>query len=742
MVPARPTFWNIPPWSEALQYVLGLAVVVFIVWAVTRYIFTWRRGAPEPRPHLSLAVIAAMLRQFVRHILFPQRLAKDPYAFITHTGLLWGMLILALGTAIATIDWDVFHLFFGIRLLSGTFYRLFELVLDLAGAALLLGILLAVVRRYGLRPGRLTSPTNTRDRWQSASILALLFLIAITGFLVEGLRIKAGCMLQETITSQAGREASPHESDLAAATAASIAAWTPIGRLVGGAFQGASLAMIRRLHLIFWWIHALAAFAFLFAIPLTKANHLIAAFLNVVLPRTEGLPSAVNNTASAPLTRRQRLEVSGCTACGKCQEACPAHSSGYPLTPKGVVWAMQGQLIREVWPSWIFFHPSADEKSFLENEVFWSCYTCRACEEVCPTLIRHTGLMVSFRRSMVDQGQLADGLQDVLMNLQRYGNSFGQSPRKRADWTKTLPFTIKNAAKEPVEFLWFVGDYMSYDPRARLVAQDVARILRAAEVDFGILYDKEKNAGNDVRRIGEEGLFLSLRDDNSLALQGSQWKWIITSDPHSFHVLRNEYALASPSGKASDSQTLAPTMQASPEACSEQPQLASSGHSSPHLGNGRPLVRHTCELFWEFLRLGRLRVQKTIDRSVTYHDPCYLGRYNGIYEAPRAILEAIGCKVTEMPRHHSESYCCGAGGGRIWMKDRPGIQERPAEARIREALSLPHVQDLVVACPKDLVMFQDAIKALGADERLRVVDLATLLAEAVGINAEQQIHST
>lgn len=749
MVPARPTFWNIPPWSEVLQYVLGLVVVVFIVWAIIRHIITWRRGVPEPGPGFGLAEMAAMFGRLVRHVLFPRRLWKDSYAFITHMGLLWGMLLLALGTALATVDWDVFHLIFGVRLLRGSFYRIFELVLDVAGLALLVGVVLAVVRRYVLRLARLTSPVSLRDRWQSAWILAILLLIAVTGFLVEGLRIRAGMMLRETAGFNARQESNLDESDRAAAVAASVAAWAPVGQFVGMAFSGASLEAVRSLHLVFWWIHALAAFALLVAIPLTKANHLIAAFLNVVLPRTEGLPTAValrpslHNDSLPPLTRRQRLEVSGCTACGKCQEVCPAYSAGYPLTPKGVVWATHGRLMRETWPSWTFVHGLKDEAISWEDEAFWSCYTCRACEEECPTLVRHTGLIVAFRRGMVEQGRLANGLQDVLMNLQRYGNSFGQSPRKRADWTKALPFPVKNAGKVPVEYLWFVGDYASYDPRARVVTQEIARILHAADVDYGILYEKEKNAGNDVRRVGEEGLFLALRDDNSAAVQNSEWKWIITSDPHSLHALRNEYGLSGPAVHSDnpDTPVMATATVPGSEVKNAQPDVSSKQHRVTYQKDGHPLVQHTCELFWEFLRSGRLRVNKKIQRKVTYHDPCYLGRYNGIYEAPRAILDAMGCQLIEMPRHRSESFCCGAGGGRIWMKDRPGIRERPAEARVREALRLSDVQDLVVACPKDLIMFQDAVKAIGADERLRVVDIATLLAEAVGVKSEEQTNS-
>jgi len=751
MVPSRPTFWNIPAWSEILQYLLGAGVVVFIVWVVIRHIRCWRKGTREPVPRLGAEVLKQALERLARFVLTPQRLRSDPYAFITHLGLFWGMVLLALGTAIATIDWDVFHLIFGVRLLQGAFYRVFELVLDVAGVALLIGLVLAVVRRYVLRPSRLTVPQFFGESWESAVILGLLLLVTITGFLIEGLRIQAGLMLKSAAVIANTPENMGEEGvrDATAAAAASVAPWSPVGNLVATIFRGLDASSLRQAHLVLWWIHALAAFAFLLAIPVTKANHLITAFLNVILPSSSELPTASPTIKQRidgvlpSLTWRQRLEVSACTACGKCQEVCPAHRAGYAFTPKGTVWATRGVLMREVWPWWPATAKASEEHVWLNKDAIWSCYTCRACEVQCPVLVRHTNLVVSYRRPLVDESALADGLQEVLQNLQRYGNSFGQSPRKRADWTKGLPFAVKNANKEAVHYLWFVGDYASYDARAREVTQTIARIFNAAGLDYGILYEKEKNAGNDVRRIGEEGLFEFLRDENLRALESATWQAIVTSDPHSYHVLRNEYGLKKPSPVGPPASTEKPheavgknSNTVASQALADPP--GGNGHPAKHNGDAAPLVWHVSELFWELLKSGKLTVAKKLDRRVTYHDPCYLGRYNEVYDAPRAVLEAIGCHVVEMPQHRENSYCCGAGGGRIWMKDRPGIRERPAETRVKEALSLGNVEDLVVACPKDLVMFQDAVKSLGAEDRLRVIDVASLLAQAISPDIKSQ----
>jgi Fe-S oxidoreductase len=222
-------------------------------------------------------------------------------------------------------------------------------------------------------------------------------------------------------------------------------------------------------------------------------------------------------------------------------------------------------------------------------------------------------------------------------------------------------------------------------------------------LDFGILFEGERNSGNDVRRIGEEGLFEILKEKNLQEIEKAQFKRIVTTDPHTYNTLKNEYGL---NGGSSDNERL------------------------PSNGN-RVQVLHYTELLDQLIREGKLRFHTKLNYAVTYHDPCYLGRYNGVYDAPRRVLEAIGTRLVEMPRNRSRSYCCGAGGGRIWMEDQPGVKERPAENRIREAVSLHGVEALVVSCPKDIVMFQDAMKTTGNEGKLSVKDISDLLDEAI-----------
>jgi Fe-S oxidoreductase len=293
------------------------------------------------------------------------------------------------------------------------------------------------------------------------------------------------------------------------------------------------------------------------------------------------------------------------------------------------------------------------------------------------------------RRHLVIEGQMDGMLQDALANLGRYGNSFGQSDRMRAKWTQPIQPKIKDARKEAVEYCWFVGDYASYSASLIDITQKTAIVFQKIGLDYGILYEGERNAGNDVRRVGEEGLFEMLAEKNIAVLNKSLFQTIITTDPHSYNTLKNEYA-----------------------------------------ENGSHPVLHYTELLDQLISSGKLQFAKKLGYKVTYHDPCYLGRYNGIFDAPRRIIAATGCELIEMPRNRTRSFCCGAGGGRIWMEE-GSIKERPSESRIHEAVNLDGVNIFVVACPKDVTMYRDAVKTTGTEGRIMVKDLIELVDEAL-----------
>jgi Fe-S oxidoreductase len=369
-----------------------------------------------------------------------------------------------------------------------------------------------------------------------------------------------------------------------------------------------------------------------------------------------------------------------CTECGRCTAVCPATAAGTPLAPRQFILDLRD-----------FAYGVREEPvgggagALMSPDVLWACTTCMACVEACPVGIEHVSTIVDMRRGLLDQGELDPTLQSTLQTIHRSGNSFGESGRRRGRWARELDFDIPDARTEAVDYLWFVGDYASFDPRSQASSLRLARLLREAGVSFGLLYDGEKNAGNDVRRVGEEGLFEHLVTQNMDALSRAEFGAIFTTDPHSLNTLRNEY----------------------PEFGLEQP------------------VYHYTELLLELLREERLPVRASLtDVRVTYHDPCYLARYNRITDAPRQLMQLLGTTLVEMPRNGVNTFCCGAGGGKIWMKD-DHTTERPSEQRIREAAALGQLDYFVVSCPKDLTMYSDAVSAVGAD--FQVVEIGALV---------------
>jgi Fe-S oxidoreductase len=303
------------------------------------------------------------------------------------------------------------------------------------------------------------------------------------------------------------------------------------------------------------------------------------------------------------------------------------------------------------------------------------------------------------RRMLIDGMELDSGVQNALQSLATNGNWMSKGKRLRGRWAKEMEFPIKNATEEPVEHLWFVGDTASFDERVVPNTKMVARIFHQAGLDFGIMYQNESNAGNDVRRVGEEGLFEQLVEQNLQAFGKARFQRIVTTDPHSFNTLKNEY---------------------------------------PQFG-GKFDVQHYTVVLLKLIEDGKLIIKnKLSDYKATFHDPCYLGRYNGGFTAPRKLLGLVGVEFNEMPRNCENSFCCGAGGGQIWMgKLAPG--ERPAENRIKEALTTfdknpnDKKQLFIVTCPKDMIMYSDAVKTTGNEGKIEVRDIIQLVAEAVGL---------
>ena len=661
-MPIRETFWNIPQWAEYAQYILGFVVILVFVYGVFRRIQLWRQGQPDRRSDR----LGSRLLSVLTHGIGQVRIAQDLYAGVMHLTIFWGMVALFLGTVLATVDWDVTRLLMGRQFLTDGLYVFYELVLDIFGLLLMLGLGMAAYRRYILRPARLLNNLGGGLSLDDAYVLGMLALIAITGYLVEGLRI--------------------------AVVQPSWAAWSPVGKLLASIFIAQGDPTNRNLHLAIWVAHTLVAFAFIASIPFTKLFHIVTTPLNIFFrsfkPAGELAPARFGSGPGIKdrrdFTWKQILDFEACTRCGRCQDSCPAYASGLSLSPKNV-------MIK----SDVYLRQKRNGQSLhgqvITAEELWACTTCRACVQICPAFIDQLSTLIDMRRHLVDEGKMDHLLQDALANLARYGNSFGQSERLRAKWAMNIQPKIKDARKEPVEYLWFVGDYASYSTSVTPITCKMAEVFQRIGLDFGILFDGERNAGNDVRRVGEEGLFDMLVERNAASFSQCSYNAIITTDPHTYNTLKNEYPA---------------------EAL-----------------NHRPVLHYT-ELLDELITSGRLKLSRKLKYKVTYHDPCYLSRYNGIYDAPRRVIASTGCELVEMSRNRDQTFCCGAGGGRIWM-DEVGVKERSSEMRIHEAAEINGVQVFVVACPKDATMFKDAVKTSGLENQLMVKDLSELVHEAL-----------
>ncbi|MGA8706538.1 MAG: heterodisulfide reductase-related iron-sulfur binding cluster [Steroidobacteraceae bacterium] len=688
----RVLFQDFAPGTVRLFYAIGYSAIAVFCYGVYTQVRKYRRGAPAGIPLNLLPRLESMLAIVLNHRMIRRR---DHNAGEAHRLIFYGFVLLFLGTATITLDYDIVGPLFGVHFWHGAFYLWFSLVLDIAGVMLAGGLLYMMYRRGWLKPPKLdyarpdrapTDPDYDRSgyRREDWAFLWTLLIIAITGYVLEALRL---VWLQSQPDVWNTRW------------------WSPVGAALAAGMRATGLSetfagVLRR---DLWWFHGMLALLFIALIPFTKVKHIFTAMGSVMFRDAKAAQRLPREQADAPhpgvqyitdFNWKQLLNLDACTKCGRCHEACPARAVGAPLSPRDVILSLREFANRTLNSAQLPAEAELDvhgkAPGQVSQETLWSCRTCMACVEVCPVAIEHVPMIVQMRRKLVEDGEMDPLLRKTLQTIHKTGNSFGESKRKRAAWTRALTFPVKDARKEPVDVLWFVGDYASFDPRNQKVTQAFASLLHEAKVDFGILYDGESNAGNDVRRVGEEGLYEVLAEGNINTMASASFQRIVTTDPHSYNTIRNEY---------------------------------------PDFG-GSYQIEHYTSLLLRLMQEGRVPAGKQLGLRVTFHDPCHLGRFNKGYDAPREILKLLGCELVEMGRCRANSFCCGAGGGRIWIPDPVGA-EKPAQNRMREAARIDGLQVFVVCCPKDLTMFEDALKTSGLEGRFVVRELIELVREAL-----------
>ncbi len=557
----------------------------------------------------------------------------------------------------------------GTSLFKGWLYVALTIGADLGGLLILVGVCMALWRRVVSKP---TSLPTTGDDWFG---LALLGVMVLTGFLTEGLRI---------------------------ATIGDPWKWlSPVGAIIALPFEGISASTGEGIHVGLWWGHTAIAMAWIATIPYTKFVHMLALPTNVFFqrlrPRGELLREdleemmmaedfdeetfRVGIEKPADLTWKHRLDFDACISCGRCEEVCPATQCGHPFSPREFIAKCKAQI-----------DAGKTGEALVENafddQFIWYCRTCTACMEVCPAFIDHVDIMMEVRRNEVlMKGRIPTEAARALKMLENLGNPFGPQA-DRIDWIEDMNVRVVEAGEE-VDVLYWIGCCTTFDPSKRQIAQDLCALLTACDINYGVLGSAERCCGDPARVLGEERLFQEIAKAQVAQLKARKFKILLTACPHCYNVLANEY---------------------------------------PQFGGDFQVVHHS-EFIHEMLWNGVLQPELGTARKLVYHDPCYLGRYQGIYDAPREVLKSVpGATVAEMKDYKEKSLCCGGGGGHFWMDLKS--TDRINNLRVEQAVEAG-ADCIVTGCAYCKQMLEDSVKAMDLDENLEVADLATLMLRSI-----------
>ncbi|MDM8549284.1 (Fe-S)-binding protein [Desulfobacterales bacterium HSG2] len=568
---------------------------------------------------------------------------------------------------------------------SGKLGHVYSFFKDYAATMVLIACILAAIRRGIFKPLRYAVPPKYGKEHTGEAIFVL--------FLISLLMLSESCF-EGTAVAANIQKGLPFEAP----------AVLSLGWLWKKILIGTPIETLQKMHLVAYYVHDLTFFFFLCFLPLGKHFHVITSIFNVwfmkldkgsVKPVRWGVTDEQLDDLESfgvkkfqDFTWKHVLDFYSCADCGRCSDQCPANAVGRPLSPRFVTIKSRDYCYKHfpIRGDWIRKEPLVGD--IFEEDEIWSCTTCGACEEECPLAIEYIDKMVDLRRGMVDEGNVPQSLQKPLSALEKRGNPWGKMEKKRADWTKDKEFAqVCNVkvldGKNVADTLFFADSITSYDDRIQEIARATARVLSAAGVDFGILGKAEKDSGHDVRRFGEEMLFQDLKEQNTEAILKSGAGSIVTADPHAFNALTKDY-------------------------------------------KGLPRVEHISQVIARNIREENIRL-KTADGSAvyTYHDPCYLGRHNGIYDIPRDVIDAIpGIRRVEMTKCRDRSFCCGGGGLMLFYE--PIEETRMGKLRVEMAKEAGATV-IVTACPFCMVNIEDAIKTSGLEGEMEVIDLVELI---------------
>ena len=610
----------------------------------------------------------------IKYALFQRRVLKRRYAGVMHTGIFIGIIWLIFAPLILAINIYVIKpesVILGI----GNASAVFELLFDIFGIFLLAGIILALFRRHYMKPESIESKKG------NFFILYFLLSLTVTGFLLEGLRI--------------------------ATAQPSSAGWSIFGFLISRALTGSWFTLESAItsYRLVLGVHVLLALSFIGMIPYTRLHHIFTSSINIFfstlrpmgelttpfdlkkLMESESFDVKVGTDRIDDFGWKQRLSLDACVNCGRCQDVCPAYAAGRPLSPEKVIQNLKNQMVAEYRARGKKKDSSNLFEGIIGEDEVWSCTTCGACLEACPVMIYQLDFIVDFRRMLVAESKLDGKKTEVIANFSEKSNPYGMPAIDRANWAKGLEVkTLKE--DQNVEYLYWVGCASSYDTRNQNITKSMFKILNKAKVSFGILGIEEKCCGETLRRMGEDGRFQQLALENIETLEKYGVKKIIIHCPHGYNTFKNEY---------------------------------------PKFGGKFEVIHHS-EFILSLMKQGKIMTNKKLDEITVFHDPCYLARYNGIYEAPRQLLRSTAAKVRELPRNRELTFCCGGGGGNSWYE--VPEKERISILRLKE-VEQTKAELLAVACPYCVTMFEDAVRVRGLEGKLKVKDLSEIVAESL-----------
>ncbi len=716
--PAREVLWNIP-FGEII-YIIGVALIALMAYVVIRRYKMWHLGKPDSRlkgnlverwkAFIKTAIVDGIIhRKFIgvaenaghRPYRLQDLMPREFYPGVAHFLVAIGCLLLLLGTAMDVISHYVYEF------ILGNVYFAHSLIADIGGIMALIGIIMLVIRRYVRKPARLDN-----QRGDLMAILAIV-LIIVTGFVVEGFRIAATELPENPGWSQ----------------------WSVGGFLMAHSLSGISHEALVFWHRATWWLHTIVAFGFMFYIALywNRLWHIFISPLNVFWrnlgPRGALVPIDLEQAESFGVSKvedfswKHLLDLDACTRCGRCQDNCPAYLSGKPLSPKAILQNLRSNF-QERAPSLLAARAKADKATkagevspnqndggtpeaataapdkamigdVIETEAIWNCTTCFACQEVCPVWTEPMTKINEMRRNLVlEQASIPETAEGALRGIEDRGHPWRGTLLTRTSWFEDMG--VKTLADDSnIDILYWVGCTEALEDRSLKVAQATGKLLTIAGVNFGVLGSEESCCGDPARRLGNEYLYQMQAMRNIEIMKGYNIKKIVTGCPHCYNTLKNEY---------------------------------------PQFGGDFEVIHHT-DFILQLFREGKLKISKGPRYTVTYHDACYLGRYNNIYEAPRELLKYIpDVTMVEMERNRERSFCCGAGGGHMWLEEQK-VGERINVMRTEQAMQVK-AQLVATACPYCLQMFQDGIKTKEAEEALNVMDISEILADSAVYNPE------